>query len=650
MKKLFITLLTIFAFIMPLNAVSSDSVNYKVKDYIVDASVDISGNVKVKEIIRLDGTFNGYIRDLIYKNDNAAEFTGIDSDFEGSSIYNASGVYDVQVGEINWNGDLTFDAFNEEVTYFELSEGCAKGSKRCYTNENVNNGVTLTMYNETKNASTYFYIEYLLGNLAVIHDDVAEIYYNFIGNGFDDVIKNYQLRLILPDYTKDQVRVWAHGPVNGEVYLLSDGEGENISYVGGYLKISDLDSNTPVDMRMAFPKDLIIVDFEGITKHSNMNALDKILAVEQARADSANKLREMAKIRLTGTYIITGLYLLITAALIVYVYLKYDKEYKSDFNSEYNREFIDDYDVTVIEYLFDKKISEKAFTTSILNLVYKKNIKVEEIVDGKKKDYKFIKLNDDNTSIPEKNLMTIIFNEAGNGTEVTLKDIKKYASKITGTTSPFLNSYNEWQYLVKDDAIKEDFYENNTAKKVPFFLYCLLGVVIFFIHMYMGMFNILTILTVVFTIAFVIYLAVFTKRSAKGNNHYARWKAFKRFLEDFGRFDEKELPEIALWERYLVYASIFGIADKVSKTMKMKFDTMNAGGTYTRGDFFYDYFMWNSINNSLSRTVNNSITTAHSKLSQAQMADSSYSSGGGFGGGFSSGGGFGGGGGGGRGF
>ena len=120
MKKIFITIITLFAFIMPLNAVSSDSVNYTVKDYIVDASVDISGNVKVKEIIRLDGTFNGYIRDLIYKNDNAVEFTGKDSDFEGSSIYNASGVYDIKVGEISWSGELTFDAFNEEVNYFEL--------------------------------------------------------------------------------------------------------------------------------------------------------------------------------------------------------------------------------------------------------------------------------------------------------------------------------------------------------------------------------------------------------------------------------------------------------------------------------------------------------------------------------------------------
>ncbi len=649
MKKILITILALFIFTLPLKAVNSSEVNYTIKDYIVDANVDVSGNLKVKEIIRVDGTYNGYIRDILFKNSNVQQFTGKDSDFEGSSIYNGNGIFDIEVGQISWKGNLTFDAFNEDISYFELSDSCYKGSKGCYNVNYASNQASITMFNEKENGTTYFYIEYLVGNVVVLHNDVAELYYNFIGNSFDDKIKNYSLRLLLPNYTSEQVRVWAHGPLNGEVYLLSDGEGENLKYAGGYLKISDLDNNTPVDMRMVFPKDLIKVNFEGLTKYTNIDALDKILAVEQAKADSANKLRETARIRVTGTYIVTGIYLALTAVLIVYVYMKYDKEYKSDFNLEYNRDFIDDYDVTVIEYLFDKRITEKAFTTSILNLIYKKNITVEEIDDGKKKDYKFIKVNTDNTTVAEKNLMTIIFNEAGNGNEVTLKDIKKYASRITGTTSPFLNSYNEWQYLVKDDAIKENFYENNTSKKVPFFLYCVLGFLLFGLHIHYGIFNILTILTIVFSAAFALYLAIFTKRSTKGATHYAKWKAFKKFLEDFGRFDEKELPEIALWERYLVYASIFGIADKVSKTMKVKFDTMSSNG-YNNGDFFHDYMLWNNINSSINRTVNNSVTTAHSKLSQAQMAQSSHSSGGGFGGGFSGGGGFGGGGGGGRGF
>ena len=166
-----------------------------------------------------------------------------------------------------------------------------------------------------------------------------------------------------------------------------------------------------------------------------------------------------------------------------------------------------------------------------------------------------------------------------------------------------------------------------------------------FISYYLFTFNILTIITLVITIVFLIYIVTFNKRTPRGALDYAKWKAFKKFLNDFGRFDEKELPEITLWERYLVYASIFGIADKVCKTMKIKFNEMN----YTNSDFTFDYLLWSNLNNSVTTSVHSSVTTAQSKVSEA-IARSNSSSGGGFGGGFSSGGGFGGGGGGGRGF
>ena len=83
--------------------------------------------------------------------------------------------------------------------------------------------------------------------------------------------------------------------------------------------------------------------------------------------------RKTAKILVYGTYALSVTYLLILLLIIVYLYIKYDKERKRSFDMEYNREFIDDYDVTAIEYLYDKKITEKGFSTSILNLIYKKN-------------------------------------------------------------------------------------------------------------------------------------------------------------------------------------------------------------------------------------------------------------------------------------
>lgn len=639
MKKVICFIISLFIFSINLYAVSN--VNYKIDDYIVDSRIDISGNMVVREVIKVKGSFNGYIRDLKYKNSNNKVFDKSIDSFYGSSIYDASNIEVRKVGTINYDKELDFNVFDQSINEFTMNDSCTV-NKGCYEKSDITDGVSLKMYNETNNSSTYFYIEYLLGNVVVMHEDIAEVYFNFVGDMFDDDINKYKLRVVLPDKTKELVRVWAHGPLNGNVSPIKD---ENGYYYGGYLEINDLYSNTPVDMRLTFDKNLILVDHPYLKK-SEVLALDKILEVENLRADKANKEREKAKFFMYGSYALGSVYLVLLVLLFVYIYIKYDKELKTNFDMEYNREFINDYDVTNIEYLFDKKITEKAFSTSILNLIYKKNIKIEQI---DKKDYKLIKVNTDNVSESEEYLMKMIFDNIGNKEYVLLSQIKKYAKEVHGTTSEFLTSFTTWQNKVTSESIKNNFYESNTKIKVLGVLFSLVGYLVFYVMGRFNGFNLFSIIIFICALVFMIYMLIFNKRTKRGAEDYQKWKAFKRFLEDFGRFDEKELPEIVLWERYLVYANIFGIADKVGKTMKIKFNEINTNNQYSNGDLLFDYMMWNNLNYSINNTVRSSVSTARTVVNEA-IAKSSSSSGGGFGGGFSSGGGFGGGGGGGRGF
>lgn len=639
MKKILVLIISLFSFISVNYAVSN--VNYKIDDYIVDARIDISGNMVVREVIKVKGSFNGYIRDLKYKNSNNKVFDKSIDSFYGSSIYDASNIEVKKVGTINYDKELDFNVFDQSINEFTMNDSCTV-NKGCYEKSDITDGVSLKMYNETNNSSTYFYIEYLLGNIVVMHEDIAEVYFNFVGDMFDDDINKYKLRVVLPDKTKELVRVWAHGPLNGNVSPIKD---ENGYYYGGYLEINDLYSNTPVDMRLTFDKNLILVDHPYLKK-SEVLALDKILEVENLRADKANKEREKAKFFMYGSYALGSVYLVLLVLLFVYIYIKYDKELKTNFDMKYNREFINDYDVTNIEYLFDKKITEKAFSTSILNLIYKKNIKIEQI---DKKDYKLIKVNTDNVSESEEYLMKMIFDNIGNKEYVLLSQIKKYAKEVHGTTSEFLTSFTTWQNKVTSESIKNNFYESNTKIKVLGVLFSLVGYLVFYVMGRFNGFNLFSIIIFICALVFMIYVLIFNKRTKRGAEDYQKWKAFKRFLEDFGRFDEKELPEIVLWERYLVYANIFGIADKVGKTMKIKFNEINTNNQYSNGDLLFDYMMWNNLNYSINNTVRSSVSTARTMVNEA-IAKSSSSSGGGFGGGFSSGGGFGGGGGGGRGF
>ena len=98
----------------------------------------------------------------------------------------------------------------------------------------------------------------------------------------------------------------------------------------------------------------------------------------------------------------------------------------------------------------------------------------------------------------------------------------------------------------------------------------------------------------------------------------------KLFFNEFAKMDTKETLEVKIWDEYLMFAYLFGMADKVSKQLKNLYPEVIQ-------EYNYDYDTLIMISN-----ISNSGVSA---ASSARSAAESYSSGGG---GFSSGGGGGG--------
>lgn len=110
-------------------------------------------------------------------------------------------------------------------------------------------------------------------------------------------------------------------------------------------------------------------------------------------------------------------------------------------------------------------------------------------------------------------------------------------------------------------------------------------------------------------------------------------------MEEFSLMKEKEVPELVLWEKYLVYATAFGISEKVLKQLKVVYPQISDEEYMTSHGYAYMYLMYSgSYRNSFLSSLNSSIGSSYTALTN-------YSSGSGSGGGFSGGGGFGGGGG-----
>lgn len=110
-------------------------------------------------------------------------------------------------------------------------------------------------------------------------------------------------------------------------------------------------------------------------------------------------------------------------------------------------------------------------------------------------------------------------------------------------------------------------------------------------------------------------------------------------MSEFSLMKEKEVPELVLWEKYLVYATVFGISEKVLKQLKVVYPQLSDEEYMSSHGYAYMYLMYSgSFNHSFISSLNTSVNSSYSSLTN-------YSSGSGSGGGFSSGGGFGGGGG-----
>lgn len=139
-----------------------------------------------------------------------------------------------------------------------------------------------------------------------------------------------------------------------------------------------------------------------------------------------------------------------------------------------------------------------------------------------------------------------------------------------------------------------------------------------------------------------------TLLSQKGDLELHQWRGLKKYMEDYSLLKDKQVPDIVLWEKFLVYATTFGISKQVIKQLKVVHPEMfmeenQTGTSYSNG--FYRYTYWHIINNtnygencfnSLSSGLENVYRDARSAYN---VAHSSSSSGSGSGGGFSGGGG-----------
>jgi len=595
----------------------------------VEASLNLD-NLDFDVKINSDGSMNVTETWDIYISETNTLFKTFETD---SSKY--SNITDVKVKEITDGKNIEFTQIDEEM--YHVTKNCYYGLINSNGSFEIAWGVGLDNSTDTRK----YEISYKVNDVIAKYNDYAELYWKFIGEDFEisaDIIKG---KITLPENVEniEYILVWGHTEdLNGTIYATSLNEIE--------FDLTNYSGNSYVEVRSLFPRDMIIY----ANRNYSTNIYDDVIEEETIWAEEANERREAKEKREFIIYIILMIVLggsviglIIETIKNIKGFQNMEPKYKPSIKYEYFRE-IPYENATPAEALFitsncSNTYFSSSFSANILDLCLKKYISLELLEKKTKFSQGVIKiiLNEKNNidlKDDEKITLDFLKEVAGTKKEITTKDITKYLEKRQTRVSRLDTTLKN--VIEKYEKEEEKYNEQNVKKCGDYIGYSVLNFVgivplVFILMIFITSENIKYIiwLSIIIFCLLIINGIIFAIRSTKANiltqkgvDEKNKWNGFKKYMEEYSLLDEKEVPELAIWEKYLVFATAFGISEKVLKQLKVVYPQIADIDSSIYSTCTYIHIM-NSVD--IGSCVNSSVYSA--------VGSSGSGSGGGFSGG-----------------
>lgn len=477
-------------------------------------------------------------------------------------------------------------------------------------------------------------LRYSLANAVTIGSDVAEFYRQWVGPTSPSVNK-WSAEISVPGGSTD-VRVWAHGPLDGTIYPEDPGAIAQIAQGSRSGEFIETRVAIPVN-RFTFPP-------------GERELLPDILAEEQAWADEANAKRqavidaENRRARVEeGLNWAIGPILLWAAGGFYLIWNRWGRDPKKPADIGYYwREVPNDPPAVAQAFLSWGTVAADGYSATVLDLARRGYMRIEEVLIPRKLrkdtiDHRFIRLNDptgDQLTKFERDTLAWMFKYAPIITQDELvKQNRKHQSAAA-------NFWKTFQGSVASDLKGRNY--TQTGKGWAFFWHFLIVAGLFGIA-FIALKNeawIAMLLAAIGALVLIPMALLHRARTVAGARRLAEWTGLRQFMKDFSRLDEAPVGHLALWEHYLVAAVALGVADELIKGLTVQFPELMDPNSAA---VFAPWYV-------ASATSTNRLANFNSFASQVGTSSiSSFtppSSGSGSGGGFSGGGGGGGGGGG----
>jgi uncharacterized membrane protein len=507
-----------------------------------------------------------------------------------------------------------------------------------------NDLVRIVWHHDSLDETRDFTISYVMTGLTTVYDDVVDVNLKVWGDQSAVGLDRLDATVDLPGAPiAGEVYVWGHPFGVDGITSLGDDE------VSPSLQASNIPAEQWVEIRVVFPREELSAT-NGATVVPG-DGLPTILAEEEAFNENAE---QAARAGRTGLIWGSVFALLTAIGLGGFVYFRYGREPRVDYDRQYEQEPPSDLTPAEVGALISQgSVTEKEFTATMFDLIRRGVIgasptQVERSTWG---GLRTETITDLVLSVPEKesqlrNFEQSLINVVGRVLELGPRPLHEFREAIRDDAAANAKSYQDFrdQALggvrrsgLLDDAghgvawavrlvmaaavIGSFFLLPRLLAKVP-------GGDVIAVLISIGL--------VVGTIMLFILLSfrrIRNRRSKEGALESARWEAFRRYLSDFSRLEEAPPISLELWDRFLVYAIVFGVAAEVLAQARLHAppELETASSIYWFGSYGYS-----------GGHSENAFAGIQSALSGAFTPPSSSGGGGGFSGGGGGGGGGGG--------
>ena len=528
-KKIKLILFSIIAcliFITNVNAKEDVVIN---KLYI-RTEPELAGAFEVYEVIEVKGNYTQFDLDLYYKNLDAPTFTGLDSDLENSSIYNATKITLDEIGilnieELNFNDfiDSTSNFISDNVILFEESD-------KTYKTELEDDKLKLHIYNNDNKDVNYYYIKYVIHNLIVEHNDYAELKYYYLDGNLKYDINELMILCDLP-FSDPNFKIWVHGPKNGEAIKIEEGN-------GAFLTFTNVKKYTKIDVRVLYDLSLFPININE-SKKSNLDSLSIIEKIENEISKNTDKNNRIYNIIYYLIIIITTIYFILLIVASVKEYINYLNS-KELFNDEYYKKKFDNV-VSLMKLLGVYKVN-----TYLLDMIDRDIIRYDnnKISIGKNSKYKKL----------DKEVLKYILEK---DKSITIDELNKRKNKFN------------FKKLV--DKNKHEF-NKLLLNKILLIIFSLFGFIISYLFYkivgeeYLSF----TILLSILSLILLIYTLFKSPYDNNGKELLNKYKAFIRYIKNISNSNDVDLK---LFSSYIVILSIKN--NDLIKLLNDKYNKLN---------------------------------------------------------------------------